>query len=470
MTAGAPRVPAGLRALVVGIGRSGEAAARHLAEVGARVTATDSAGRDRLGERADRLEQAGARLALGGHRLEEFLAAELIVLSPGVRTDLPELRAATERGIPIVSEIDLVPPEVGDRCLAVTGSNGKSTATGLIASVLDACPGREGVPAGNFGTPLVEAARDDHPGRWYALELSSFQLETVQALRVPAAVLLNIKPDHIDRHGSFDAYRAAKAKIALLRRPGAPLVYDADDPEAAAVCREADPPALPVSARGKLDGGAYLDGGWLVLEDRQGREELLEAGEVPLHGRHNLVNALAAAAACRACGAEPDAIRRGLRAFTGLPHRMEPVGTAGGVAFIDDSKATNVDAAVEAVGAAPGRRLFVLLGGRDKAGRFGPLAAAIRDRGARAVTFGEAGPRIADALEMALSEPVVRCGPLEDAVRRAFAEAEAGDTVLLAPACASFDAFASFAARGEAFARTACELGAVRQAPGGRAP
>jgi UDP-N-acetylmuramoylalanine--D-glutamate ligase len=439
--------------LVVGLGRSGRAAALHLAAAGARVTATDRAAAAELGPIPGELAAEGVALALGGHRAEDFGAAELIVLSPGVPTDLPPLAQARERGVPIVSEIDLVPPEIGERVIAITGSNGKSTTTALAAAMLDACTGREGVPSGNFGTPLIEAAADDHPGRWYALELSSFQLETIQTLRAAAAVLLNVRPDHIDRHGSFEEYRAAKAKVALLRAPGALLVYDADDADAAEIAEHADPPRGPVSTREPAERGAYLDDRELVLEVTGAREALMKADEVPLHGRHNLSNTLAAAAACRACGVDLDAIRRGVRHFAGLPHRLQEVGTAAGVRFIDDSKATNVDAAIEAIGAAPGRRLFVLLGGRDKAGRFGPLADALSRRGARALTFGEAGPRIAEALDERLEEPVQRCDAMEQAVRQAAEQAGPGDTVLLAPACASFDAFRSYVHRGEAFAR-----------------
>lgn len=463
MKAGLHHVPGGLRVLVVGLGRSGVAAALHLAARGARVTATDRASAAELGDTPGRLAAEGVALSLGGHRLEDFLATQLIVLSPGVRTDLEPLRRAGAEGTPIVSEIDLVPPELGERVIAITGSNGKSTTTALAAAMLSAAVGREGAPAGNFGTPLVEAAEEDHPGRWYALELSSFQLETVQTLRAAAAVLLNVKPDHIDRHGSFEEYRAAKAKIALLRAAGAPLIHEADDAEASAIAREADAPRLAVSASGPLEAGAFLDGSMLVLSTGAGREKLMPADEVPLFGRHNLSNVLAAALACRACGVELDAIREGVRAFHGLPHRLQDVGSLGGIRFVDDSKATNVDAAIEAIRAAPGRRLLVLIGGRDKEGRFEPLAEALSGRGALAFTFGEAGERIADALDRCMDRRAERCRTMEEATRRAAEQAEDGDTVLLAPACASFDAFRSYAHRGEAFARAARELGAERE-------
>jgi UDP-N-acetylmuramoylalanine--D-glutamate ligase len=453
--------------LVVGLGRSGLAAALHLTELGARVTATDSAHAADLGRTPGRLAAAGVALTLGGHRREDFLGAQLIVLSPGVPPGLPPLLEARERGIPIVNEVDLVPPEIGDRVIAITGSNGKSTTTALAAAMLGAAASREGLPAGNFGTPLTEAVAGDHPGRWYALELSSFQLETLQTLRAAAAVLLNVRPDHIDRHGSFEDYRAAKAKIALLRAAGAPLVYDSDDAEAEGIARRADAPLLPVSTRRRVVPGAYLDGNTLVLEHEGRRAELMAAEEVPLHGRHNISNTLAAAAACVACGVEPEAIRSAVRGFTGLPHRLQQVGFVGGVRFVDDSKATNVDAAIEAIGAAPGKGLFVLIGGRDKEGRFSPLGDALQRRGARALTFGEAGDRIADALGAVLDEPVERCGSMEEAIRRAAELAREGDTVLLSPACASFDAYRSYAHRGDAFAEAVAALGQQPGSDGG---
>jgi len=422
------------------------------------VTATDLHPAEALGDVPALLEKEGVHLVLGGHRDEDFAAADLVVVSPGVPLSLPALQRAREHNVPIVTEIDLAPSELGARTVAVTGSNGKSTTTALVAAMLGADTGREAVPAGNFGTPLIEAARDDHENRWYALELSSFQLESLQVLRAAAAVLLNVRPDHLDRHGSFDDYRAAKAKIALHRARGAVLVYDADDEVASAIAAEADAPTWPVSVTRELRRGAYVSGEHLVLDTGDGPQTLMPAAEVPLPGRHNLANVLAAAAACRSCGVSADAIGRAVAGFEGLPHRLQQVASRAGVRFVDDSKATNVDSAIAAIRSFPGGHLYVLLGGRDKAGRFEPLAHALETRGATAITFGEAGSRIAEVLAPGLTGALVRCSTMADAIDRAAEMAAAGDTVLLAPACASFDAFANYGARGEAFALHARSL------------
>jgi UDP-N-acetylmuramoylalanine--D-glutamate ligase len=379
-----------------------------------------------------------------------------------VPLDLPELHAARENHVAICSELDLVAHVVDDRVIGITGSNGKSTSTALAAAMLGAA-GHDGVPCGNFGLPLCDAVQGDHPGRWYALELSSFQLDITSRLTASAAVLLNVQADHLDRHGDIHAYRAAKEKIAALRRPGAPLVLAVDDPLVADFAHRAGGPVLSVSADHEVASGGFVRDGRLTLRLGGNEETLIDAAQLAIPGRHNRVNALAAAVACRAVGVPADALRRALTTFRALPHRIQEIALVGGVRYVDDSKATNVGSVLEAIRALrertdEGRRIFVLLGGRDKGSDFGPLAAALTGGGASAITFGEAGPLIAAALERGGVTPCARVCTLEDAVAAAHAAAVPGDTVLLSPACASFDAFTSYAHRGDVFAAAARAL------------
>ncbi len=448
--------------LVVGLGRSGLAAARRLVAAGARVTATDAQPLEKLPNEARALAGAGATLRCGGHAVADFTGARLIVLSPGVPLDLPELRAAREKQVPVCSEIDLVAHLVEDRVIGITGSNGKSTTTALAAAMLGAA-GHDDVPCGNFGLPLCDAVQGDRPDRWYAVELSSFQLDITGRLTASAAVLLNVQADHLDRHGDFHAYRAAKEKIAGLRRPGAPLVLAVDDPLVADFARRVGGPVLAVSADREVAAGGFVRAGQLTLRLGGHEETLADEAQLAIPGRHNRINALAAAVACRAVGVPLDAVRKALLAFRALAHRIQEVAQVEGVRYVDDSKATNVGSVLEAIRALrertpEGRRLLVLLGGRDKGSDFRPLAPSLAAGGAVAITFGEAGPLIAAALAAEGVPPLAQVARLEDAVAAAHAAAVPGEAVLLSPACASFDAFQSYAHRGDVFAATARAL------------
>jgi len=456
----------GRSVLVVGLGRSGLAAARQLLAAGADVSATDMRAIDRLGAEADLLERTGVKLTLGGHPDEIFAGQDAIIVSPGVPTDLPQLVAARGSGIEILSEIDLAEEALGSRTLAVTGSNGKSTTVALAAEMLSAS-GFDAVPCGNIGTPFVDAVREDHDGRRYSLELSSFQLETASALRAACAVLLNVQPDHLDRHGSLERYRDAKWRIADLRTEGAPLVLAVDDPLVAPLARSARGPVLQVSCSTRVPAGGWLDAGILKIDRGDGSRTLATLDELPLYGLHNVTNVLAAALAAMAVGADIDGARKALLGFRPLAHRLQEVVRVRGIRFVDDSKATNVAAAVEAIGALAAScegRVHVLLGGRDKDSDFAPLARAIDEVGASALTFGEAGPLIESILTPRVA---TYAGTLEEAVVAAFDRADGGDVVLLAPACASFDAFPGFEARGLAFADAARMVS--RSADGGGA-
>ncbi len=441
----------GVPVLVVGLGKSGRAAARFLAERGATVTANDSR---QAVDGAEALEAAGVTLALGGHDEALFTGASLIVLSPGV-PPLPELDAAERAGVPIWSEVELASRFLKGTLVAITGTNGKSTVTSWVAAMGEAA----GIPTfagGNLGTPLLEAVGTEAGERGLVVaEVSSFQLERVDRFRPKVAVLLNVSEDHLDRYESYAAYVAAKGHIFLAQ--------GADD---FAVVPAGDEVCLGLAKAGGAAVHTFGPGGELRIENGTVRDEESDL-EVPvdalaLVGGPNELNACAAALTARLAGIGTDAIRAALVSFDGLAHRMERVGATRGVTFYDDSKATNVGAAVAAMrGFEDGPAKVVLIaGGRDKGGSYEPLREALARTGRGAVLIGEAARTIEGALGDVV--PVERRETMSEAVTAAFELAEEGDAVLLAPACSSFDMYGSYAERGDDFQRAARELGAVR--------
>lgn len=441
----------GVPVLVVGLGASGRAAARFLAERGAAVTANDS--RQTVDE-ADELEAAGVTLALGGHDEALFTGASLIVVSPGV-PPLPALDAAEARGVPIWSEVELASRFLGGTLVAITGTNGKSTVTSLVAAMGEAA----GVPTfagGNLGTPLLEAVGTEAGERGLVVaEVSSFQLERVDRFRPKVAVLLNVSEDHLDRYEGYAGYVAAKGKIFRAQGSADHAVVPADDQ----VC-------LGLAEAGAASVHTFGPGGEVRVEDRTLRDHGSEL-EVPvdalaLVGGPGELNACAAALCARLAGIGTDAIRATLVSFAGLPHRMQRVAEVRGVTFYDDSKATNVGAAVAAIaGFADGPGKVVLIaGGRDKGGSYAPLREALAAHGRAAVLIGEAAETIREALGEVV--PVEQRGGMDDAVAAALDQAAPGDAVLLAPACSSFDMYRSYAHRGDAFQDAVRALGGTR--------
>jgi UDP-N-acetylmuramoylalanine--D-glutamate ligase len=421
--------------LVIGLGRSGRAAAELLAREGARVV-----GYDRDPARLQALP-AGV-IGVSGDAPPAYDAFDAVIASPGVPL------AAHPKLVP---EVDLAAERLRAELVGVTGTNGKSTTTVLIGEML-----REaGFPTevgGNLGEPLC--ALVGRPARLVVAELSSFQLEHARRLRARVAVLLNLTPDHLDRHGSLEAYGRAKAQLARLQRPSDLLVYNRDDPWAREVARTAPARGLPFSEREPLPEGASLVQDAIVV--REGGSPRLH---IPLAAlapacRTPAANALAASTAALALGASPDAVARVLARFAGLPHRVERVCLRGGVEFVNDSKGTNPAATAATLCALP-RPAWWLAGGRNKGLDFAPLREALgRVRGA--ILFGESAPELHSALEDLI--PIERVATLEQAVARAAARAKPGEWVLLSPACASFDQFASFEERGERFASLARSL------------
>jgi UDP-N-acetylmuramoylalanine--D-glutamate ligase len=437
----------GKKVLVVGLGRSGIAAAQLCAARGARVTATDSRAGAALGPALSRLPPAAVR-ELGGHRLESFVGADLIVLSPGV-PEIPELAAARSAGVTITGEMELASTFVSGTIVAITGTNGKSTTTTLVGDMLRAT-GRPTFVGGNLGDPLAEAVGTPaaEAGGFCVVEASSFQLETTVTFHPRVAALLNVTADHLDRYPDLDAYAAAKARIFAAQTAADDAVVNLDDALVVRATAGTSSRRLGFSVERPLDAGGWLDDDALVIHLPDREPERYPARFPALVGRHNQANALAALLMSRLAGASPDQARTALLAFRPLAHRMELVAVTEGIAFYDDSKGTNVGAVVAALEGFP-RRVVLIAGGRDKGGDYAPLAAALGRVGRAAVLIGEAADKMQVALAGTL--PVERAATLDAAVDAARALAQPGDAVVLSPACSSFDMFRDYAHRAEVF-------------------
>ena len=441
---------AGKRVLVLGLARTGIATAQFCAAQGAIVTAMDDRPAGQFGEATQQLQPAGCTLLFGGASSgglnAVFAAQDLVVTSPGVPANHAGLVAAHAAGVPVWSEIELAWRFLRGRLIGVTGSNGKTTTTSLIGHILTGA-GEPAVVAGNIGTPLIAYAEQSSDKSITVAELSSFQLEWIDSFRPDIAVLLNLTPDHLDRHASFEDYARAKARIFENQTERDAAIINADDP-AATQQAPARPQIFWFSRKKRVASGAYLRGDQIIFR-RDGEDvSLLRRADIFLRGEHNLENVLAAASAAFLAGAAPGEIAAGVRSFPGVEHRLEFVAEISGVNFFNDSKATNVDATLKALEAFPGG-LFVILGGKDKGSDYAPLIPPLRQRARLVLLIGAASEKIAAQLEGAA--PLERAGTLERAVALAFERARQGETVLLAPACASFDQFENYEHRGRVF-------------------
>ena len=436
----------GKKVLVVGLARTGVATSLFCAARGARVTATDLRPAAELADAPAKLSAAGVALESGGHRRESFLAADLILPSPGVAFDQPDLLAARKQGIAVWSEIELAWRFLRGRLLAITGSNGKTTTTALIGHLLKTA-GLSVQVGGNIGTPLISLVESSTDSSVTVVELSSFQLEAIVAFRPDISVFLNLTPDHIDRHGSLEAYAAAKARIFENQKREDAAVMNADD-SASARYVPTRPRLFWFSRKKEVAQGAFLRGDDIFFGQGDAEARLLSRRDIPLRGLHNLENVLAAATAALLAGAAPAAIAEGVRTFPGVEHRLQFVATVEGIEFYNDSKATNVDATEKALEAFPGN-LLIILGGKDKGSDYTPLRSLLAARARRAFLIGAAAQKIAGQIEGAV--PLEMSGTLDAAVNAAYAAARPGDVVLLAPACASFDQFENFEHRGRVF-------------------
>jgi UDP-N-acetylmuramoylalanine--D-glutamate ligase len=436
----------GKRVLIVGMARTGIATAQFCAARGARVTAIDDRGAEQLGEAARELREIGCTLEFGGNHVPVFQSQDLIVPSPGVPSNHPGLTAARAAHVTVWSEIELAWRFLRGRLVGVTGSNGKTTTTALIAHIL-ASPGKQVIVAGNIGTPLIAHVQESSDQAITVAELSSFQLELIDSFRPDVSVLLNLTPDHLDRHASFEEYARAKARIFENQIEVDAAVIHADD-AAATQYAPPRPRTFWFSRRKRVASGAYLRGDSIIFRHEGEDIVLLERADIRMRGEHNVENVLAASAAAFLVGAAPAEIAAGVRSFPGVEHRLEFVAEIGGVSFFNDSKATNVDATIKALEAFSGG-LFVILGGKDKGSDYAPLISRLRTRAKRALLIGAATEKIAAQLEGAV--PLERAETLERAVTVAYKHARPGDTVLLAPACASFDQFENYEHRGRVF-------------------
>jgi UDP-N-acetylmuramoylalanine--D-glutamate ligase len=452
----------GQRVAVVGAARSGVAAALLLSARGARVTLTDAApALDRVWDQAE-LRKAGVRLELGGHQ-PDTLTADLIVVSPGVSLQQPQVAAARAAGVPVIGEIELASRWLNGPIVAITGTKGKSTTTTLIGRMF-AAAGRKAIVGGNIGTPLSSQVAGSTPDTFHIVEVSSFQLETIQTFHPWVAVFLNLSPDHLDRHATFDEYARAKARIFSNQTEGDWAVLNADDQGTMQMAEGTRAARLVFSQQGAVAHGIVIKSGAIV--DTRGGDEhpLVPLSSIRLIGRHLVSDVMAAAAVARLAGITPDAMTSAVESFNGLEHALEPVLTISGVRFVNDSKATNVEAAVRAIESFDSG-LVVIMGGRFKGGDWGLLAEPLKARQAAVVAIGEAEPLIRAALGGVV--PVHAGASMSAAVRQAFTLTPVGGTVLLSPACASFDMFRDYAERGRMFkqevAKLAGEASATRE-------
>ena len=435
----------GKRALVVGLGKSGVASALFLKAHGAKVTVSDTKSGDELRNEIPVLLDHGITVETGGHGDRTFRGQDLIVVSPGVPVDAPPLVQARALGEAVIGEIELAAQFLPGPIVAITGSNGKTTTTTLTGEILTAA----GLPAlvgGNIGTPAISLAERAKPETAIVLEISSFQLETIQTFRPKVAVVLNVTPDHLDRHRTFEVYVDAKARIFENQQASDFAVLNADDLTCVAMGARTRAQVFWFSRQKEVQHGACVREGNIVFRDQSGQREIMQVSEISLKGAHNLENVLAAVCAGALMGCAPDKIRQAVCGFKAVEHRLEYVATIRGVDYYNDSKATNVDATIKALESFPAN-IHLILGGKDKGSDYTVLNDLLRQRVKRVYTIGAAAAKI----ESQIKAEVVHAETLENAIRKANAEAQSGDVVLLAPACASFDQFKSYEHRGKMF-------------------
>ena len=439
----------GKKVLVVGLGKSGLAAALFLRRRGAQVTVSDVRSAEALAKDIPALLEEGIMVETGGHGLLTFRRQDLIVVSPGVPLDTAELVQVRNFGLPVIGELELAARFLKGRLAAITGSNGKTTTTTLLGEILEAA-GLPTLVGGNIGVPVVSLIDESTDQTWSILEVSSFQLETTEQFHPNIAVILNITPDHLDRHGTFEAYARAKERIFTAQTEADALVLNADNVRAAAAAVRSAAPVYWFSLEHPVPQGAWVENGSVVFCGEKGGtvETIIPLSSIPLKGEHNVENVLAAICAARIAGAPADAIRQAIENFKAVEHRLEHVATLNGIEFYNDSKATNVDATAKALAAFPSG-IHLILGGKDKGSDYTQLSQLLRERVRAVYTIGSAAAKIESHLRGVV--PLHSCETLERAVNAAASAAHPGEIVLLAPACSSFDQFESYEHRGRVF-------------------
>jgi UDP-N-acetylmuramoylalanine--D-glutamate ligase len=435
------------RVLVVGLGKSGVASALFLKERGARVTVSDTKSPDQLRDEIPVLLDHGITVETGGHGERTFRGQDLIVVSPGVPVDAAPLVQARAAGEPVIGEIELAAQNLPGEIVAITGSNGKTTTTTLAGEIL-AAGGFPVSVGGNIGTPAISLVERATRQTIVVLEVSSFQLETIQTFRPKVAVVLNVTPDHLDRHRTFQTYVDAKTRIFENQQASDFAVLNEDDPTCRTLRDRTRAQVFWFSRKKEVQQGACVRDGKIFFLDGKSQREVMLVSEIPLKGAHNVENVLAGVCAGALMGCEPAKIRQAIQNFKAVEHRLEYVATIKGVEYFNDSKATNVDATIKALESFP-KNIHLILGGKDKGSDYTVLNDLLRERVKRVYTIGAAAGKIESHIKGAAE--IVHAETLENAIRRASAVAEPGDVVLLAPACASFDQFQSYNHRGRVF-------------------
>ena len=436
---------AGKKILIVGLGRTGEAVANFLLSRAAKVTISEIKTAEELGNKVRFWKEMGAAVETGGHDIHLFLAEDLIIPSPGAAA-LPEIAVAKKAGIKVMSEIELAFHFLKGKIAGITGTNGKSTTATLAHKILRAA-GLRSYLAGNIGTPLISFVDKSRADNIYVTEISSFQLEHIERFRPDIAVFLNISQNHLDWHASFDDYYATKKKLFLSQGRGNIAILNQDDRLVWPLAGRVETKIYAFSSRKEVCRGCFLKAGQIVLRDDKD-ESLLRTREVPLPGLHNQENVMAAALVGHCLGVPVRTMRSPIMSFSGLEHRLEKVLTVRRIDFINDSKATTVDATVKALQSFD-KSIVLILGGRDKGADFTQLRKPVREKVKKVILLGEASEKIKGALRRVV--PMEEASSLRDAVALSFAAASPGEMVLLAPACTSFDMFKNFEARGRAF-------------------
>ncbi len=463
----------GKRVLVVGLGKSGVASAIFLQARGAKVTVSDAKSEAQLRQEIPQLLDKGITVETGHHGERTFRDQDVIVISPGVPVDQPQLEQARTRGIPVIGEIELAAQFLAGHIVAITGSNGKTTTTSLCGDILQA-GGKKTLVGGNIGTPAISFAEQADANTWSVLEISSFQLETVATFRPEIAAILNITPDHLDRHHTFENYAGAKERIFENQRAGDFAILNADSGPCVEIGKRVKSKLLWFSRLHEVERGAFVRDGKIIfrvgsptvarragmddleyLLDTIGREgiagthaerEIMRVDDMLLKGAHNVENVLAAVCVGVAAGVKPEQIQQAVAQFKAVEHRLEYTATVNGVEYYNDSKATNVDATIKALESFS-KGVHLILGGKDKGSPYTVLNDLLRDRVKAVYTIGAAATKI----EAEIAGEVIHAETLENAVKLASGKAIAGDIVLLAPACASFDQFQSYEHRGRVF-------------------
>jgi len=444
------------RVLVVGLGKSGLSAAMFLRAQGARVTVSDSRSAVALAKEIPALLEAGIMVESGGHGLLTFRRQDLIVVSPGVPLDTPEVKQVVAFGLTVIGELELASRYLLGDIVAITGSNGKTTTTTLVGKILSDA----GLPTqvgGNIGLPVIDLVAKSTPETVNVLEVSSFQLETIEEFHPRIAVILNITPDHLDRHGSFEKYVAAKERIFERQGPGDALVLNGDDRVTQMSAARAKSEVFWFSGTKAVRRGAFVRDGVIVWVEKEGgvTEPIMPVSEVHLKGAHNIENVLAAVCAARLAKVSAESIRASVATFTAVEHRLELVRKLNGVEFYNDSKATNVDATMKAVSSFS-KGIHLILGGKDKDSDYGTMAELLKERVKAVYTIGSAAEKIERQLHGVVK--MVAAGTMQTAVTEAAKAAAAGDVVLLSPACSSFDQFENYEHRGRVFRQLVDEL------------